>query len=258
MAGVTRIPRSRGSLCGLLLVLLGAWGGLAPFVGPYFKFAFTPDKAWAYTSGRLYLSIVPGAAALLGGLLILVTRSRAVGVTGGLLAALGGAWFAAGQGIMTTLLKRPSISAGRPLSRSGTGVSPATYEYLEILAFFVGLGILIIFIGAIAMGRFSMVAARDQVTTTADDEDSGYDNYLDAGAPSAAADPYSATAATSGYPVGQRPFPGEEPTQAQDRFPSSDQFQATGQFPTATGRFPSPSGQFPQSSSSFGSPADPD
>ena len=60
MASVTRIPRSRGGVTGVLLIILGAWGGLVPFVGPYFHYAYTPDKAWAYTSGRLYLSIVPG------------------------------------------------------------------------------------------------------------------------------------------------------------------------------------------------------
>jgi hypothetical protein len=92
MAGVARVPRSRGGVSGVLLILLGAWGGLAPFVGPYFRFAYTPDKAWAYTSGRLWLSIVPGAAALLGGLLVVSASHRGVGGTGAFLAALGGAW----------------------------------------------------------------------------------------------------------------------------------------------------------------------
>src|SRR5258708_3544569 len=92
------IPRSRGAICGVLLILLGLWGGLAPFVGPYFHFGVTPDKAWAYNSGRLYYSIVPGAAALLGGIIVLLTRNRAIGIAGGLLAALGGIWFGLGEG----------------------------------------------------------------------------------------------------------------------------------------------------------------
>ena len=38
------IPRSRGAICGVLLILLGLWGGLAPFVGPYFHFGITAGQ----------------------------------------------------------------------------------------------------------------------------------------------------------------------------------------------------------------------
>src|SRR5689334_3673117 len=48
--GRMRIPRSRGATSGFLLVLLGLWGALIPFVGPYFNFAFTPDQAWVWTT----------------------------------------------------------------------------------------------------------------------------------------------------------------------------------------------------------------
>jgi len=234
MAGVTRIPRRRGSLCGLLLILLGAWGALVPFVGPYFKFAFTPDQAWTYNSGRLYLSIVPGAAAMVGGLLVLATRNRPAGMFGGLLAAAGGAWFIAGQPIVAIALKRPSISAGVPVPRSGHAVAgtTTTWQFLEMLGFFTAVGIAIVFFGALALGRFSMVSARDTAG-----EDAYGDNYLDPASdpqpvPSGA-DQYAATT-THAYPLGeQRPFPGEEPTETQDRFPAT-----TGQFPSPTGQFP--------------------
>jgi hypothetical protein len=169
MAAVTRTPRSRGAMTGVLLVLLGVWGGLVPFIGPYFHYAYTPDKALAYTTGRLYLSIVPGAAALLGGLLVLGTRSRGVGVFGGLLAVLGGAWFIVGASFTAVVLKRPSISPGIPV-----GIS-ATRTFSEQLGFFVGLGILIVFLAAIAMGRFSLVGVKD--AALADDSllvDGGY------------------------------------------------------------------------------------
>jgi len=49
MSGMLRIPRSRGTFSGVLLVLLGAWGGLIAFIGPYFHYAYTPDSAWSYT-----------------------------------------------------------------------------------------------------------------------------------------------------------------------------------------------------------------
>jgi len=34
MAEGVRTPRSRGGLSGLALILLGAWGGIAPYAGP--------------------------------------------------------------------------------------------------------------------------------------------------------------------------------------------------------------------------------
>ena len=41
--GALHIPRSRGAASGLLVIVLGLWGALVPFVGPYFNFAFSPD-----------------------------------------------------------------------------------------------------------------------------------------------------------------------------------------------------------------------
>jgi hypothetical protein len=163
-----QIPRSRGGICGVLLILLGLWGGLGPLVGPYFHFGFTPDATWHYNSGRLDYSIIPGAAALLGGLLVATTRNRALGTSGGLLAALGGAWFVVGGGVVTDLLKK-TISAGSPIVTAASGAQPlALRPYLETISLFSGLGVLIIIVGGIAMGRFSMVAASDVAASDAD------------------------------------------------------------------------------------------
>ena len=76
MTGMPRVPRSRGALNGVRLVLLGIWGGLIAFVGPYFHYAYTPDKAFTYTAGRLWLEILPAASAVLGGLILGLTASR--------------------------------------------------------------------------------------------------------------------------------------------------------------------------------------
>jgi len=94
----------RGRAAGILLMLLGAWGALVPFVGPYFGFAYTPDKAWACTSGRLWLSVLPGAAAFLGGLF--VVASDRIANAGALLAAAAGTWFVVG--IPVTALALPA------------------------------------------------------------------------------------------------------------------------------------------------------
>jgi hypothetical protein len=139
----------RGRLSGILLVLLGAWGALVPFVGPYFGYAYTPDKTWAYTSGRLWLSIVPGAAAFLGGLLILVSARAAA--PGAFLAALGGAWFVVGVPIAATAVS--SITAGTPVVSRGALFSASTMRLLEGLGFFYGLGVVIVFLAALVLGE---------------------------------------------------------------------------------------------------------
>jgi hypothetical protein len=165
-----RIPLSRGASCGLLLILLGLWGGLAPFVGPYFHFGYTPDRAWAYNSGRLYYSIIPGAAVLVGSALALITRNRAVGLSGGVLAVLGGLWFGLGATFTTVVLKK-SILVGSPILTAGAGRG-AVRVYVETLTMFTGLALLITLIAAVAIGRFSMLAAEDVA-----DSDGSYEDY---------------------------------------------------------------------------------
>ena len=56
--GRLQMPRSRGAASGFLLILLGAWGALIPFIGPYFDFAFTPDTEWTWTMARGWLEVL--------------------------------------------------------------------------------------------------------------------------------------------------------------------------------------------------------
>src|SRR5256886_9212178 len=95
MTRMLEVPRSRGAVSGMLLVLLGLWGALIPLVGPYFHYAYTPDSAWTLTAGRVWLGIVPGAATFLGGALLLVSASRPLALFGAELAAAAGARVAA-------------------------------------------------------------------------------------------------------------------------------------------------------------------
>ena len=88
-----QMRRRRVALSGFLLMLLGLWGALIPFVGPYFDFAYTPDKAWTYNTGRLWLELLPGAAVFVGGVLLLIAKGRHTAMFGALLAAAAGAWF---------------------------------------------------------------------------------------------------------------------------------------------------------------------
>jgi hypothetical protein len=151
VTGTMWVPRSRGALSGTLLVLLGLWGALIPFVGPYFDYAYTPDNTWDYTTGRLVLQILPGIGAVLGGLLVLGSANRAVAMLGGWLAALSGAWFVLGVPL-SALWASPTV--GEPIG--GT-----TRQVLEYVAFFGGLGVAIVFLAAFALGRFAVVGVRE-------------------------------------------------------------------------------------------------
>jgi len=152
MAGTLRVRRSRGALSGSALVLLGIWGALIPFVGPYFHYAYTPDQAWEATSGRMWLDILPGVVTLAGGLVVLLSRFRPAAVFGSWLAALAGAWFVVGDLIATHF-------AGLPAP--GTPVGGAARSALEQLGFFTALGVVIVFVAALALGRFTVVAVGD-------------------------------------------------------------------------------------------------
>ena len=161
MTGTTRAPRTRGLLSGTLLVLLGLWGGLLPFAGPYFGFGFAPDDTWVYDTDRLQLVIAPAAAVVLGGLIVVAGAGRAFVMSGAWLAGLGGAWFAVGH----TVAALWGVSgAGAPLG-SGEGRRIA-----EQLAGFTGLGVVIVFLAGLALGRFAVAGAREAASATAGPE----------------------------------------------------------------------------------------
>jgi len=155
MAGMLRVPRSRGALSGVLLVLLGLWGGFVPFVGPYFHFAYTPGTAWTYTSGRLWLEILPAVGTVLGGLILLQSRVRPVGMFGAWLAAVSGAWFAVGRLLSPLWNAGGTVALGTPI-----GSSTLIRTLVEV-SYFTGLGVLIVFLAAFSIGRLSVIGVRD-------------------------------------------------------------------------------------------------
>jgi MFS family permease len=148
-----RVVRSRGALSGFLLLLLGLWGALIPFVGPYFHYAYTPDSAWSWTAGRFWLELLPGIAAAVAGLMLMVTANRSVGVFAGWLASLAGAWFLVGP-VLGRLWNGAEGAAGSP-------VGGTARQVWEQIGFFSGLGAVILFLGALALGRFTVTSIRD-------------------------------------------------------------------------------------------------
>ncbi len=148
MAGILRVRRSHGAIAGVLLVLLGIWGALIPFVGPYFHYAYTPDKTWDATAGRMWLEVLPGAVAFVSGLVVLGSRLRPQAALAAWLAAVAGAWFAVGGVVAGRWARLPT--AGQPISAGLHGA-------LEQIGFFTGLGVVIVFLAAVALGRLTVI-----------------------------------------------------------------------------------------------------
>ena len=152
MAGMLQMRRSRGAASGFLLVLLGIWGAIIPFIGPYFHYAFTPDASWTYTTARLWLEILPGAAVFLGGVLLMIATGRHIALFGAGLAALAGGWFALGT-VLSPLWSTGGVTLG------GTPVASTTLmRIMEQVGFFTGLGAVVIFVAAAAFGRITAVS----------------------------------------------------------------------------------------------------
>ena len=150
------MPRSRGAVTGLLLILLGAWGALVPFFGPNIDWAYMTDPAWTWTTAKGWLEVLPGAAAAVGGLLVLFSGNRASAVFGGWLAVCAGAWFVVGRAFASTL----SIGdVGQPAA--STDLKRALLE----VTYFTGLGALIVFFGGAAVARLAVRHARDVAVT---------------------------------------------------------------------------------------------
>jgi hypothetical protein len=146
------MPRSRGAVSGLLLLTLGAWGALIPFIGPYFHFAYEPGRAWVWSPARAWLEVFPGAVTAMGGVLLLISGNRATAMFGGWLATIAGAWFVVGRTLAPTLRLG---DVGQPIA--ATDAKRAVIE----IASFSGLGALIVFFGGAVLARVTIRTARD-------------------------------------------------------------------------------------------------
>src|SRR5216683_7831584 len=179
MAGMSGIPRSRGAFSGVMLILL-------------------------------WLEILPGAAVVLGGVLVTLSASRLIAGGGAILAALGGGWFVVGREV-----NRLWPHLGVPGAPAGISV---TRRVLEELGFFTGLGVVIVFFAALALGRCSVAVSQDA----------------------------GAAADDGGFPV----MAGTDPT-ATSTFPIG-----AGSDPAATSGFPASTTVSPASPGHFYDPAD--
>jgi hypothetical protein len=157
-----QIPRTRGAISGLLIAVLGAWGAIVPFIGPSFNLTIGPDATFHMTDGRLWLSLIPGVVAVVGGLLVLLSANRASAILGAQLALAAGVWFVIGPVISQLWSDAPGA-----LGQAGFAAGNESRRVLEAIAYFFGVGAAIIAFAGIALGRLTLRTARDVEVATA-------------------------------------------------------------------------------------------
>lgn len=143
---VRSLASSRARATGIAVLVVGAWGALIPFAGPSFGYGMGSSQAWAWTESHVTLHLLPGLAAIIGGLLLASTaRTRQAG--GALIALLGGVWFVIGPSLHPLWADTvQSMSGG--MMHAGSAMSSA----LSALGYHYGTGALIIVAGAYALG----------------------------------------------------------------------------------------------------------
>lgn len=131
----------RVRILGLLLVLLGAWGGIVAYVGPLFGYRMSSGPAWQWTTAHWQLHAAPGAAVVLGGLLILAAAPRVAARLGALLAVAGGMWLVVGP-LFASMWLGPHSETQLASSNLEQVARPLGYHY--------GTGVLIVAVAAFA------------------------------------------------------------------------------------------------------------
>src|SRR3954451_3083516 len=165
--GRLAMPRRRGAASGLLIVLLGAWCAVIPFVGPLFNLTIGPDNAFDMTAGRFWLSLLPGVVAVVGGLMLMQAGNRATATLGAQIALAAGVWLVIGPTV--------SMLWNDGVSQAGAPAGGTSRRVLELLLYFYATGAAIVALAGVALGRVTARLAGDQErlmagrTTTARD-----------------------------------------------------------------------------------------
>jgi hypothetical protein len=151
--------RLRVSTAGFVAILVGAWAGIVPFVGPTFSFSADGSSAWHWSWLHAELWLIPGAAALVGGLLLFGAgasrKARATATTlGGLLTMVSGAWLVLGP---------ISVLVMQNLNHVFATASPMRELEYQI-GYSLGPGVLLAIAGALSLG--AVMGNRSRVVAT--------------------------------------------------------------------------------------------
>lgn len=158
------VPVAGIGVLGLLTLLIGAWGGIVPFIGPIIGANADGTMSWYWSAAHAWLWLVPGAVACVASAIMVGTMPRAkVGlgrrgaIGAGALAVLCGAWFVIGPEAWPVLVRSAGVFVPAP---------PLTSLTREI-GYSYGPGVLLVLFGATAMGM-GMAGRRNRGVAAAD------------------------------------------------------------------------------------------
>ncbi len=134
---------------GAVIALLGLWAAMVPYAGPAFGYSADGSAAWHWNLAHALLGLVPGAIALVAGLLVIAAgspaRLAARRTRSALLAAVAavcGAWLAIGVFAWPVLYGRGYLRPATPLHAlehvAGSGLGSGL-----LLALFGGMGVVL-------------------------------------------------------------------------------------------------------------------
>lgn len=134
---------------GVVAIVVSAWGGIVPYIGPLFDYSGDGSGSWEWNMAHSLLALVPGVAGVLLGSLVLaeargvrVGRGRLSLAAAGVLLMVCGAWFAIGP------LAWPVVSDGDAYFVAGTHLRILAYE----VGYSIGTGLLLAMCGAFVEG----------------------------------------------------------------------------------------------------------
>lgn len=131
---------------GILILIVGIWGGIVPFVGPLFSFNMGSPKPWVWSESHATLHVAPAVVAIIGAIMLLRSRRHNYRAFGAVLATIAGAWFVLGPSLHPLW----AMSASKMMMGGSTAMTA-----LEAVGYHYGTGILIAVLGAYAFGRLA-------------------------------------------------------------------------------------------------------
>lgn len=140
-------PVRRAALTGMLMMVIGAWGGAVAYFGPVIGLAPAGSRSWQWTTAHTVLSLAPGAAAFAGGLMVMLGSRLLFGGLqrlGALLAFGAGGWFVLGAAVYPVFYGT---------SAPGYGHVPGEHlmNLAAVAAYGAGVGIALCLLSGVAM-----------------------------------------------------------------------------------------------------------